>query len=139
MSGGAEGKQIRPIRTVVNGAPIEGTVPVRQSLADWLRDGLGLTGTHLGCEQGVCGACTVMVDGEPTRSCIMFAVQADRSEILTIEGLAGTGDSLHPLQEAFSERHGLQCGFCTSMARAPTAARACGATSAEIFAGARDT
>jgi carbon-monoxide dehydrogenase small subunit len=101
----------RSIRTVVNGEPVEATVPVRLSLADWLREGLGLTGTHLGCEQGVCGACTVMVDGEPTRSCLMFAVQAEGCSLLTIEGLSG--DTLHHLQQAFAELHGLQCGFCT--------------------------
>lgn len=104
---------IRSIRTTVNGQSLAITVAVRRSLADFLRDELGLTGTHLGCEQGVCGACTVMVDGVPTRSCLMFAVQADGSDIVTIEGLAGDGGGLHPIEEAFAERHGLQCGFCT--------------------------
>jgi len=114
MTESLTGTRTRSIKSVVNGVRVEATVAVRQSLADWLRDELGLTGTHLGCEQGVCGACTVIVDGEPARSCIMFAVQVDGSEILTIEGLAGPGAELHPLQEAFAERHGLQCGFCTS-------------------------
>jgi aerobic carbon-monoxide dehydrogenase small subunit len=118
MTAGVEASTERSIRTVVNGGPVEATVPVRLSLADWLRDGLGLTGTHLGCEQGVCGACTVMVDGEPARSCLMFAVQADGCSVLTIEGLGGDGGAaaagcLHHLQEAFAEHHGLQCGFCT--------------------------
>jgi carbon-monoxide dehydrogenase small subunit len=114
MSAGAEAFAERPICSVVNGSTVEAVVPVRLSLADWLRDSLGLTGTHLGCEQGVCGACTVMVDGQPTRSCLMFAVQVDGCFVLTIEGLRDDeGESLHPLQEAFAEHHGLQCGFCT--------------------------
>jgi aerobic-type carbon monoxide dehydrogenase small subunit (CoxS/CutS family) len=79
---------------------------------DFIREGLGLTGTHIGCEHGVCGACTVLLNGEPTQSCLLFAVQADGAEIMTVEGLAGAR-SLHPLQEAFSQSHGLQCGFCT--------------------------
>ena len=86
-------------------------VEPRRTLADALRDDLGLTGTHLGCEQGVCGACTVLLDGEPIRSCLMLAVQADGSSLTTVEGLAG--DELHPLQRAFADCHGLQCGFCT--------------------------
>jgi aerobic carbon-monoxide dehydrogenase small subunit len=84
----------------------------RRTLADVIREDCGLTGTHLGCEHGICGACTVIVDGEPVRSCLMFAVQADGREIRTVEGLAANG-SLHPLQAAFMEHHGLQCGFCT--------------------------
>lgn len=96
----------------VNGEPYEGEVPERLSLADLLRDRVGLTGTHLGCEHGICGACTVQVDGEPIRSCLMFAVQADGAEVRTVESLAGDGD-LHPLQQAFHEHHALQCGFCT--------------------------
>lgn len=129
-----EASRTRTIRAVVNGSRVEAEVPVRLSLADWLRESLGLTGTHLGCEQGVCGACTVLVDGEPVRSCLMFAPQAEGCSVLTIEGLghdagesggkarplgagavpAAGGDSpLHPLQEAFAELHGLQCGFCT--------------------------
>jgi aerobic carbon-monoxide dehydrogenase small subunit len=97
----------------VNGEPFDGEVPARLSLADLLRDRIGLTGTHLGCEHGICGACTVQVDGEPARSCLMFAAQADGSEITTIEALAPTDEQLHPLQQAFHEHHALQCGFCT--------------------------
>lgn len=88
------------------------SVEPRRTLADAVRDDCGLTGTHLGCEHGVCGACTVIVDGKPVRSCLMFAVQADGRPIRTVEGLA-RGDVLHPLQKAFWENHGLQCGFCT--------------------------
>ena len=95
----------------VNGRPERIDVEPRRTLADALRDDLGLTGTHLGCEQGVCGACTVLLDGEPVRSCLMLAVQADGSSLTTVEGLAG--DELHPLQQAFADCHGLQCGFCT--------------------------
>ena len=87
-------------------------VEPRRTLADAIRDDCGLTGTHLGCEHGVCGACTVLVDGRPVRSCLMFAVQAEGAEIRTVEGLAD-GDELHPLQKAFWQHHGLQCGFCT--------------------------
>ncbi len=98
----------------VNGHREQIDVEPRRTLADALRDDLGLTGTHLGCEQGVCGACTVLLDGEPVRSCLMLAVQADGSALTTVEGLAaGTGE-LHPLQQAFADCHGLQCGFCTS-------------------------
>ena len=95
----------------VNGQPERVDVEPRRTLADALRDDLGLTGTHLGCEQGVCGACTVLLDGEPVRSCLMLAVQADGFSLTTVEGLAG--DRLHPLQQAFADCHGLQCGFCT--------------------------
>jgi carbon-monoxide dehydrogenase small subunit len=95
----------------VNGRREQIDVEPRRTLADALRDDLGLTGTHLGCEQGVCGACTVLLDGEPVRSCLMLAVQADGSSLTTVEGLAG--DELHPLQRAFADCHGLQCGFCT--------------------------
>jgi carbon-monoxide dehydrogenase small subunit len=95
----------------VNGGREQIDVEPRRTLADALRDDLGLTGTHLGCEQGVCGACTVLLDGEPVRSCLMLAVQADGSSLTTVEGLAG--DELHPLQQAFADCHGLQCGFCT--------------------------
>ena len=102
----------RTIRLTVNGRPYEKTVEVRKTLADFLRDDLELTGTHLGCEHGVCGACTIVVDGAAVRSCLLFAAQVGGSEILTVEGLA-TGDKLHPIQEAFWEHHGLQCGFCT--------------------------
>jgi len=95
----------------VNGRREQIDVEPRRTLTDALRDDLGLTGTHLGCEQGVCGACTVLLDGEPIRSCLMLAVQADGSSLTTVEGLAG--DGLHPLQQAFADCHGLQCGFCT--------------------------
>lgn len=96
----------------VNGAGRAVSVEPRKTLADAIREDLGLTGTHLGCEHGVCGACTILLDGEVVRSCLMLAVQADGAEITTIEGI-GTGDDLHPMQQAFSEYHGLQCGFCT--------------------------
>ena len=96
----------------VNGAAFRVEVEPRRTLADVLRDDCGLTGTHLGCEHGVCGACTVLVDGKAVRSCLMFGVQAEGKEIRTVEGLAD-GDRLHPLQQAFWENHGLQCGFCT--------------------------
>ncbi len=96
----------------VNGADHSVRVEPRRTLADTLRDECGLTGTHLGCEHGVCGACTVIVDGEAVRSCLMFAVQARGKAIRTVEGLA-TGNTLHPLQRAFMAHHGLQCGFCT--------------------------
>jgi aerobic-type carbon monoxide dehydrogenase small subunit (CoxS/CutS family) len=100
------------IELSVNGVRREGLVEPRKTLADFLRDDLELTGTHLGCEHGVCGACTVMVNGEAVRSCLMFAVQASGHEITTIEGLATRG-KLHPVQEAFWDCHGMQCGFCT--------------------------
>lgn len=96
----------------VNGTRYQRSVEPRLLLSDFLRHELGLTGTHVGCEHGVCGACTVLFDGQPVRSCLMFAVQADGHEVLTVESL-GTIDKLHPLQEAFWEAHGLQCGFCT--------------------------
>ncbi|MBI2203292.1 MAG: (2Fe-2S)-binding protein [Candidatus Rokubacteria bacterium] len=102
----------RAIRVTVNGRTHERTVEVRRTLADFLRDDLDLTGTHLGCEHGVCGACTIVVNGEAVRSCLMFAAQVDGAELLTVEGLAD-GERLHPIQEAFWEHHGLQCGFCT--------------------------
>ncbi len=100
------------IRVTVNGKTHEKTVEARKTLADFLRDDLELTGTHLGCEHGVCGACTVVLDGAAVRSCLTFAVQVNGREIQTVEGLAD-GDRLNPLQEAFREHHGLQCGFCT--------------------------
>jgi aerobic carbon-monoxide dehydrogenase small subunit len=103
----------RPIRLTVNGQPREGTAEARTSLADFLRDDLGLTGTHVGCEHGVCGACTVLLDGEPVRSCLLLAVQADGWTVTTVEGLAEPDGTLHPLQQAFRDKHGLQCGFCT--------------------------
>ena len=100
------------INLTVNGTQYERQVEPRMLLSDFLRHDLGLTGTHVGCEHGVCGACTVLFDGQPARSCLMFAVQVDGHELLTVEGL-GTIDELHPIQEAFREAHGLQCGFCT--------------------------
>lgn len=103
----------RTLILTVNKRQYEVHVEPRRTLADTLRDDCGLTGTHLGCEQGVCGACTVLVNGDPVRSCLMFAVQAEETEIETVEGLAGDDLELHPLQEAFSAHHGLQCGFCT--------------------------
>ena len=105
------------IRLTVNGAERQARVMPRLLLADLLREEFGLTGTHLGCEHGACGACTVLVDGEPIRSCLLFAVQADGCRVQTVEGLAARGSQpdevLHPLQEAFRQRHALQCGFCT--------------------------
>ena len=106
--------ETRTITVTVNGARHEKTVPVRLTLADFLRQKLGLTGTHLGCEHGVCGACTVLFDGRSARACLMLAAQADGHDVMTVEGLApGGGDKLHPLQQAFRDHHGLQCGFCT--------------------------
>jgi aerobic-type carbon monoxide dehydrogenase small subunit (CoxS/CutS family) len=102
----------REITLTVNGQRYAGTTDVRQSLVDFLRDTCGLTGTHVGCEHGVCGACTVLLNGEGVRSCLLLAVQADGADLLTVEGLA-QGDALHPLQAAFWEHHGLQCGYCT--------------------------
>jgi aerobic carbon-monoxide dehydrogenase small subunit len=102
----------RTVRVTVNGRVHERTVEARKTLADFLREDLGLTGTHLGCEHGVCGACTIIVDGAAVRSCLLFAVQMHGHEIQTVESLAD-GDRLNPLQEAFWEHHGLQCGFCT--------------------------
>ena len=102
----------RQIRLTVNGAVRTGQVEPRKLLVDFLREDLGLTGTHVGCEHGICGACTILVNGEAARSCLMLAVQADGAALLTIEGLAQEG-RLHPLQDAFWEHHGLQCGFCT--------------------------
>jgi carbon-monoxide dehydrogenase small subunit len=96
----------------VNGKVYAVETEARRNLADALREDCGLTGTHLGCEHGVCGACTVLVDGKPVRSCLMFAVQAQGAEVRTVEGLA-KGEEFHPLQQAFWENHGLQCGFCT--------------------------
>jgi aerobic-type carbon monoxide dehydrogenase small subunit (CoxS/CutS family) len=104
--------QLMDVRLTVNGKVREGRCEPRTLLADFLRDNLDLTGTHVGCEHGICGACTILFNGEAARSCIMLAVQADGAEIVTIEGLA-TGGTLHPLQQAFHEKHGLQCGFCT--------------------------
>jgi carbon-monoxide dehydrogenase small subunit len=100
------------IRLWVNGQAVEGTVEARRSLADFLREDLNLTGTHLGCEHGVCWACTVLLNGAAVRSCLLLAVQSHETQISTVEGLA-PGEQLHPLQEAFRVEHGLQCGFCT--------------------------
>ena len=100
------------VRLNVNGRDYRVRVEPRRTLAETLRDNCGLTGTHLGCEHGVCGACTILADGEPVRACLMFAVQCEGMELRTVEGLAD-GDRLHPLQQAFWENHGLQCGFCT--------------------------
>jgi carbon-monoxide dehydrogenase small subunit len=100
------------VAMTVNGTRHEVAVAARRTLADVLRHDLGYTGTHLGCEHGICGACTVLVDGEPTRSCLVFGVQADDAEVETVEGL-GSEDALNPLQEAFTANHALQCGFCT--------------------------
>jgi carbon-monoxide dehydrogenase small subunit len=105
--------EIRKITLTVNGARYEAEVETRHTLADFLRHQLGLTGTHVGCEHGVCGACTVLLDGRAVRSCLMLAVQADGHELTTVEGLAPDASRLHPLQEAFRDQHGLQCGYCT--------------------------
>lgn len=104
--------QSLPITLKVNGVTCEGSAEPRKLLVDFLRENLGLTGTHVGCEHGVCGACTVIVDGSPARSCLMFAVQADGTDVRTVEGLS-SGGALHPLQQAFRENFGVQCGFCT--------------------------
>ncbi len=102
-----------PIKVRVNGVVYEREVEPRLLLSDFIRHDLGLTGTHVGCEHGVCGACTILFDGQPIRSCLLFAVQADGHNILTVEGLAPDPDHLHPIQEAFHDAHALQCGFCT--------------------------
>jgi carbon-monoxide dehydrogenase small subunit len=104
--------ELRVVRVAVNGQVYERSVEARMLLCDFLRHELELTGTHVGCEHGVCGACTILLDGRSARSCLMFAAQANGREVTTIEGLA-SGEALHPLQKAFSEQHGLQCGFCT--------------------------
>jgi aerobic-type carbon monoxide dehydrogenase small subunit (CoxS/CutS family) len=104
--------QALDVRLTVNGKSHQGRCEPRKLLVDFLREDLGLTGTHAGCEHGVCGACTIFFNGEAARSCIMFAVQADGAELITVEGLAD-GDKLHPMQQAFHEHHALQCGFCT--------------------------
>lgn len=101
-----------PVSLTVNGKTVQHSVDVRKTLADFLREDLGLTGTHLGCEHGVCGACTVLLDGEAVRSCLLLAAQAAGAKVETVESLA-SGDRLHPVQEAFRRHHGLQCGFCT--------------------------
>ena len=106
--------RLLPVTITVNGKEYSREVEPRMLLSDFLRHELGLTGTHVGCEHGVCGACTIIFDGESARSCLMFAVQADGHNIETVEGLSTDPENLHPLQQAFWEAHGLQCGFCTS-------------------------
>lgn len=103
----------RDIAVTVNGEVRRASVMPRMTLVDLLREVLGLTGTHIGCEHGVCGACTILLDGTTARSCLMLAVQADGHELLTIEGIAPNEEELHPLQQAFMDNHGLQCGYCT--------------------------
>lgn len=105
--------QLFPIRISINGNTYQHEVEPRLLLVDYIRQTAGLTGTHVGCEHGVCGACTILLDGKPVRSCLMFAVQADGHRLQTVEGLAEGEKELHPLQQAFWEAHGLQCGFCT--------------------------
>ena len=105
--------QTFPVTITVNQQTYTRQVEARLLLSDFLRHELGLTGTHVGCEHGVCGACTILFDGESARSCLMFAVQADGHQITTVEGLASDADKLHPIQQAFWEAHGLQCGYCT--------------------------
>jgi len=102
-----------PVSVTINGSRYEREVEARLLLSDFIRHELGLTGTHVGCEHGVCGACTVLLNGQAVRACLMFAVQANGRQIRTVEGLSGNPDQLHPLQAAFREKHGLQCGFCT--------------------------
>ena len=104
---------MRSVEMTVNGERRRGVVEARMTLADFLREQCALTGTHLGCEHGVCGACTVLLEGEALRACLMFAVQADGGEVTTIEGLGGPDGALSPVQDAFRAEHGLQCGFCT--------------------------
>jgi carbon-monoxide dehydrogenase small subunit len=101
------------VKVTVNGVSYQRSVESRLLLSDFLRHEIGLTGTHVGCEHGVCGACTILFDGESARSCLIFAVQADGHGVTTVEGLASNRDNLHPLQQAFWEAHGLQCGYCT--------------------------
>ena len=102
-----------PVKLTVNGTIVEAEVPSRQTLVDFLRDTLRLTGTHVGCEHGICGACSILLDGEPVRSCLMYAVQADGCAVTTIEGLSRPDGTPGVLQDAFCEAHGLQCGYCT--------------------------
>ena len=104
----------RMVSVIVNGRSVERAVEPRLLLSDFLRHELGLTGTHVGCEHGVCGACTVLVDDQPARSCLMLTVQADGASVTTVEGLASSPEELHPVQQAFWDAHGLQCGFCTA-------------------------
>ena len=116
MSNAGEGSETvkkEQVSITVNGKECNHEVEPRLLLSDFLRDHLRLTGTHVGCEHGVCGACTILLNGRTARSCLMLAVQADGQEILTVEGIAPNDDELHPLQQAFQDNHGLQCGFCT--------------------------
>ena len=106
-------ERLYPVSIAVNGQTRTGQVPARLSLVDWLREALHLTGTHIGCEHGVCGACSVMLDGEPVRSCLMYAVQAHGHRVVTVEGLARPDGRLSVLQDSFCEVHALQCGYCT--------------------------
>ena len=106
-------EELHKVRITVNGMTHDVAVPARRLLSDCLRHDLELTGTHVGCEHGVCGACTVLLDGVPTRSCLMLAVSADGSEVTTVEGLTESDGTLSPVQQAFTDCHGLQCGFCT--------------------------
>src|SRR5690606_39026704 len=111
--GNAMGEQLHDVRLTVNGIPCEVSVPARRLLSDCLRHDLQLTGTHVGCEHGVCGACTVLLDGEPVRSCLLLAVTVDGQSLTTMEGCRSADGGLGPVQRAFMECHGLQCGFCT--------------------------
>jgi aerobic carbon-monoxide dehydrogenase small subunit len=106
-------EKLYPVSIEVNGKKCHSQVPARLSLVDFLRDELRLTGTHVGCEHGICGACSIMLDGDPVRSCLMFAVQADGHRVTTVEGLAQADGKLSLLQDSFCEAHGLQCGYCT--------------------------
>ncbi|MFA9430354.1 (2Fe-2S)-binding protein [Egicoccus sp. AB-alg2] len=106
-------EELHDVTVTVNGALHRASVPARRLLSDFLRHDLRLTGTHVGCEHGVCGACTVLLDGEPVRSCLTFAVSVDGAAVTTVEGLAAEDGTLHPVQQAFQDCHGLQCGFCT--------------------------
>lgn len=114
MTGDHNGSGERTIGVTVNGVLHERQVSVRRSLVDFIREDLQLTGSHVGCEHGVCGACTVLLDDEPVRGCLLLAVQANGRRVLTIEGLSDPEQDLHPIQQAFWDNHGLQCGFCTS-------------------------
>jgi aerobic carbon-monoxide dehydrogenase small subunit len=109
-----DGEVLHEVRLIVNGSPRTACVPARRLLSDCIRHDLRLTGTHVGCEHGVCGACTILLDGAPVRSCLLLAVSADGADITTVEGLTEPDGTLSPVQQAFSECHGLQCGFCTS-------------------------
>jgi len=112
-TGALHTETLHRVALTVNGRPVRLQVPARRTLAEALRDELGLTGTHLGCEHGVCGSCTVLMDGAPVRGCLVLAVQAEGCAIRTVEGLAPHGAALHPLQQAFADHHAVQCGYCT--------------------------